>query len=95
MEQTKRMNIDAIKFAARSFSLLCHPTRKSIVILLVEKDFLNSEQIVKLLPAIYDGLSGHLLLLLKYNIVSKARGYYSLNIKTIEKIIEYSDELCK
>jgi len=99
MKQINKLNVHNLKFAARTFSMFRHPERMSIIDLLERKGSLNVQQITKLMSYSYPDLSTYLSLLLRYNIVSKTRRgqyvYYSLNSKTIEKIIQYSEELSK
>lgn len=99
MKISQRFDNFKLDYAARSFSVICHPQRNLILQLIEEYGELTVTQIYEKLNFKQAETSDHLARLRTYKIVNKVRrgkcSIYSLNKPLLEKVIEYAEVLGK
>jgi DNA-binding transcriptional ArsR family regulator len=99
MKSSLKDDVSKVKYVAKKFNIITHPTRVQIIELLLEKEKLNVTQIYEKLKLIQAETSLHLGLMKDYGILNKVRegkmSIYSVNKDALETILKISDELSK
>jgi DNA-binding transcriptional ArsR family regulator len=99
MKTTQKLDPVKIQFAASKIRIITHPVRMEIIKMLEENEKLNVTQIYEKLNMKQAEISDHLGRLRKFGILKKVRvgkmSIYSLNIESLEKIVEVSSEFAE